>query len=212
MNKKLAIEIAHTLSRTSKMPGASYSIPAAACITGGKLRGKKGTVCESCYACKGAYAWKTTQAALEKRLASLAHPQWPEAMACQIGKTSHFRWHDSGDLQSGDHLSKIARVAELTPATKHWLPTKEPAMVREYLKEHTLHANLLVRVSAPKVNSRALRPLHPQVLTSRTLDAAAVVYAKHGSYVCPAPTQGNRCGDCRACWDSSVADVIYIKH
>ena len=29
---------------------------------------------------------------------------------------------------------------------------------------------------------------------------------------CPAPKQGNKCGDCRACWNRSVPTVSYGKH
>jgi len=29
---------------------------------------------------------------------------------------------------------------------------------------------------------------------------------------CPAPKQGNACGDCRACWDPKVKNVAYGKH
>lgn len=29
---------------------------------------------------------------------------------------------------------------------------------------------------------------------------------------CPAPTQGNSCGDCRKCWDKTVPCVAYKRH
>jgi hypothetical protein len=29
---------------------------------------------------------------------------------------------------------------------------------------------------------------------------------------CPAPSQGGKCGDCRACWDPKVKVVSYGKH
>jgi len=30
-----------------------------------------------------------------------------------------------------------------------------------------------------------------------------------GAYDCPAPDQGNECGECRACWDPEVKNVAY---
>ena len=43
------------MTRTSKMPGLSYSLPAPECQTGSKLRKIKGTPCFDCYAMKGNY-------------------------------------------------------------------------------------------------------------------------------------------------------------
>ena len=48
-----AKKITGSLTRTSKMPGLSYSLPAWECKTGSKLRKIKGSVCASCYALKG---------------------------------------------------------------------------------------------------------------------------------------------------------------
>ena len=55
MKVKDAKEITGSLTRTSKMPGLSYSLPAWECKTGSKLRKVKGSVCASCYALKGNY-------------------------------------------------------------------------------------------------------------------------------------------------------------
>ena len=52
MLKKEAKEITGGLSKPSKMPGPSYNLPAAACITGAKLAKVPGTVCYGCYALK----------------------------------------------------------------------------------------------------------------------------------------------------------------
>ena len=53
MDKTLAKEHAHTLSKPSKMPGHAYSVSAKECGIGGKLAKQKGTVCHDCYALKG---------------------------------------------------------------------------------------------------------------------------------------------------------------
>ena len=61
---KEAKKITGSLTRTSKMPGLSYSLPAWECKTGSKLRKIKGSVCASCYALKGNYTrYKAIKAA-----------------------------------------------------------------------------------------------------------------------------------------------------
>ena len=46
-----ALKITDSFTRTSKMPGLSYSLPAWACKTGQKLAKIPGTPCYGCYAC-----------------------------------------------------------------------------------------------------------------------------------------------------------------
>ena len=101
--------ITGTLSKPSKMPGWSYGIPAKECKTGSKLAKIPGTVCHGCYALKGCYVFKNVQEAQYKRLKAIDHPLWTKAMAAQIlrHKSKWFRWHDSGDIQSLEHLKKI---------------------------------------------------------------------------------------------------------
>ena len=67
MKVKEAIKITEGFTRTSKMPGLSYSLPAWECKTGSKLRKVKGSVCEGCYALKGCYVFKVVQEAQYKR-------------------------------------------------------------------------------------------------------------------------------------------------
>ena len=52
MRVKEAVKITGSMTRTSKMPGLSYSLPAWACQTGAKLRKVPGTPCYGCYALK----------------------------------------------------------------------------------------------------------------------------------------------------------------
>ena len=77
---KEAKKITGGLSKPGKMPEGSYNLPAAACQTGAKLRKIAGTPCHKCYAFKGRYNFSNVQQALQRRLASLDHPQWAEAM------------------------------------------------------------------------------------------------------------------------------------
>src|SRR5437763_9079539 len=140
-------------SKPSKIPTYCYNIPATECKTGGKLRTVKGSVCASCFALKGRYVFPVVIAAMYRRFKLLDSPNWIEAMAALINrrKLQYFRWHDAGDVQSVVHLERIAAVCRLTPNTKHWLPTREYAIVRQWLAQYDKPANLNIRLSAHMV-------------------------------------------------------------
>ena len=197
-NEALKI-IGGSLSKPSKMPGWSIGLPAKECKTGGKLQAVKGSVCYDCYALKGCYVFKVVQDAQYRRLAAIQHPLWVGAMAHLINskKPDVFRWHDSGDVQDEEHLMKIFAVCRLTPGKRHWLPTRE-AWIKHFLKE--CPNNLVIRFSAPMVDQRAPEswPNSSEVVTAG------------GN--CPSSKQGNKCLDCRACWDPSIKTIQYKAH
>ena len=197
---KEARKITDSLTRTSKMPGLSYSLPAWACQTGAKLRKVKTSPCYGCYALKGNYTrYPAIKIAQYRRLAAIKMEGWTRAMAVQILKQKYFRWHDAGDVQSHEHMAKIIEVCKLTPNTKHWLPTQE----RQYLpKPEDVPANLIIRLSRSKVDGPAGN--------AWTHDSG--VTTKEGERTCPAPDQGGACKDCRACWNKDIKSVIYGKH
>jgi len=201
MNTQEAWKIVGGLSRPSKMPGWSYGLPAAECKTGSKLVNVEGSTCEGCYATKGCYVFPVVQAAQYKRLESISKPEWVDAMALLINskRPDVFRWHDSGDVQDEAHLYKIFEVCELSPEKRHWLPTRE-AWTNKYLDQAP--SNLTIRFSMPMVDQE---PAGSWLNTSTVVTTA-------GGRTCPAPDQGNVCGDCRACWDPSVKNVAYGKH
>jgi protein gp88 len=205
------------LSAPSKMPGYAYSLPARECITGGRLQAVAGSTCSGCYALKGRYLFPNVQAALYRRLESITKPMWPEVMAELITRKDrgcgYFRWHDSGDLQSVDHLRRIVRVAEMTPSIRHWLPTREYRIVREYLGETPPPAgsfppNFNVRMSAHMIGG-AIPSFPGMPVTVSSVTAGSAPAEAHR---CPAPQQGNECGDCRACWSADVRLVDYHLH
>lgn len=112
------------LSWPSKMPCPSYGLPTSTCVTGSLLATLPGTICHACYASKGFYRFKNVQVAQLRRFKSLKNPNWVEAMAHLINnfcKNGHFRWHDSGDIQSVGHLERIYSVCFWTPTVEHWL-------------------------------------------------------------------------------------------
>ena len=199
MLKKEAKEITGGLSAPSKMPGPSYNLPAAACITGAKLAKIPGTVCYGCYALKGRYRCSNVRLALARRLESLKHPRWVEAMTALIQGEPWFRWHDSGDLQSAWHLKQIFEVCNRTPETSHWLPTRE-ARILNLMDPDIIPSNLIIRMSSHMIDQGPVTfwPLTSTVSTT--------------TKTCPAKDQGNECGSCRACWDRSVSNVTYPKH
>lgn len=202
------------LSAPSKMPGYGYGLPARECGTGSKLRAVTGSTCSGCYAMKGRYVFPEVQAALYRRLEAIEKPLWAPVMAELIGrrKQTYFRWHDSGDLQSVAHLAAIVEVCNLTPSVRHWLPTREYRIVSEYVESGgTIPPNLNVRLSAHMIGGHT--PTFPRLqglVTVSTVSRAADDYP--GAHHCPAPTQGNQCGDCRACWDRGVSQVDYHVH
>ena len=199
MLKKEARRITGGLSAPSKMPGPAYNLPAVNCLTGSKLVQIAGSVCAGCYALKGRYHFPNVKAALARRLASLGHPDWVEAMTVLIKGEEVFRWHDSGDLQSVWHLKRIFEVCEATPETSHWLPTREAKFLP--LSTDSIPKNLIIRVSGTKVNGAApsFWPWTSQVTDGK-------------GKTCPAPEQGGQCKSCRQCWDRSIPNIVYAKH
>jgi len=197
MLKKEAERITGGLSAPGKMPEGSYNLPASACQTGQKLAKIPGTPCFECYADdRGRYRFPIVKAALQRRLKSLDHPQWVEAMTTLVKKKKHFRWHDSGDLQGVAHLKKIFEVCSNTPGTSHWLPTQE----RQYLPMGSYPKNLVIRLSNAKNDTK---PGQAWTHWSTVVDEGGD---------CPASKQGNQCKSCRRCWDPEVKHVTYPKH
>lgn len=209
MNRAIALEIVGGLSEPSKMPCHSFSIPARHCLTGQKLRDIEGSICSKCYALKGRYGFPNVQHALERRFEALNNPQWVSAMAWllnNVERSGFFRWHDSGDLQSVEHLSRIVEVCNLTPNVKHWLPTREFGIVGNFIRGGgVIPENLTIRFSALMFDGE------PPITAARNL-GVQVSSASKENFTCPASKQENRCGDCRACWDKSHFNISYKKH
>lgn len=249
-----------SLSTPTKMPGKAYGIPAEKCQVGAVLHKIKGSTCFDCYALKNNYQYEGPKQAAERRYNTIDHPQWVNAMATMIhfhsrkdreGKDyhhAHFRWHDSGDIQSVEHLAKMAEVARLTPKVKHWVPTREYEYVKQYREQYGREPkNMIIRLSGhylDKAPPRALAqrlglPMSSTTTAKKKRFKAAASMEKptkntrrrsvipddlipsgslsrdvrsNPAKLCPAPAQGNSCGDCRACWDPNTGHVIYHKH
>ncbi len=201
-------KIAGSLSEPSKMPGYGYGLPAlVTCHTGSKLATIDGTTCSTCYACKGHYLFDNVKRAQDFRLRAIHGKAWVDAMVAMIGskREKYFRWHDSGDIVSMEHLEKIVQVAVRLPKYLFWLPTQEHKLIREYQATgKAFPENLIVRLSTPLIDGR---PVTTDLCTSTVhRDKPA-----HG-VICPAPLNNNTCGQCRMCWDKRVKNVSYRHH
>lgn len=209
MTTKQALEIIGGLSSPSKLPCYSYSIPAQKCITGNKLRDVKGSVCSKCYALKGMYGFPVVKNALVKRFESLSNPQWVEAMTTAIKgkeKSGYFRFHDSGDIQSVNHLKQIIHIVNNLPHIQFWLPTREYGVISDYINDgNVIPNNLTIRLS-----SYMLEGMPPSAV-ARKLGVLTSGVSKD-SFNCPAPSTENKCGNCRACWNKNVPNVNYKQH
>lgn len=205
-------------TRVSKMPGTSYSIDSFACQTGSKLAAIKGTPCSVCYArtiqllrpsCDKGWkdnltAWLTSDPI-----------KWVEAMAFMLKRYNtdgHHRWFASGDLQSLAMLEAIVEVCKKTPDIKHWLPTQERRYLLEYLKASDLPDNLVVRVSASRIDPLTNRSKSATVQKEHERFTHTSSVVTSGSHTCHANENDGKCGSCRKCWDFGVPHVSYPKH
>lgn len=200
---KLANTIAGSLGKPSKMPGLSYGISAKLCNVGQKLAKISGSVCNGCYALKANYQYPSVQTAHDKRASGLSSVSWVDSMIKLISRSgeTYFRWHDSGDLQSFQHLLDIVRIADRLPAVNFWLPTKEKKLIYQYRETFgDFPANLCVRLSGAMVDGKA-----PSYEGNTSTVSSTV-------YTCRAPDQANKCLDCRECWDRNVKNITYKVH
>ena len=202
MLKKEATAITGGLSKPNKMPGPSINLPASQCITGRKLVKVKGSTCSGCYALKGRYRFPNVKDAMQRRLDRLHDPRWVEAMVTLVTGQPVFRWHDSGDLQSVQHLKNIFEVCKQTPLTRHWLPTREARFLK-LMDPDVVPKNLKI-VLSDHMNDQETPPSWWPYTSGVTTD--------HAKVTCPAASQGNKCRDCRKCWDRGTKRVIYGKH
>jgi protein gp88 len=202
------------LSAPSKMPCKAYSLPAARCLIGQKLRHVAGSICGSCYALRGNYRFAQVQGVLERRYASLRDPRWVDAITMLIDADDrrHFRWHDSGDLHGVWHLKNIAEVARRLPSVRFWLPTREYEFVKKYLAVETKPRNLIIRLGAHLFDGAMPAALAKRLKVNVSGSHTKAFVVPKNVTVCDAMDRGNACGTCRACWDPKVFAVSYPKH
>jgi hypothetical protein len=226
----------------TKMPSTTFAISARHCKVGSKLAKIKGSTCSRCYALKLQnlrprvdQGWTNNLFKAEKLIAT--NPKlWAKQMAFQIKRGCnklgifHHRWFDSGDLQSVEMLHAIVLTANETPEIKHWLPTREAKIVKEYRKIYGQEPdNLVIRVSATMIGDKPIaghnntstvhkkdETVHgKECLAYRTNKENIVVdLATFIAMTKPEKKEQDfgHCGDCRACWSKEVANISYPLH
>ncbi len=211
----------YKLSKTGKMPGKSFSIPATLCKTGAKLSLVEGSVCSKCYAKKGSYCYPAVKNLRQNNFDHYIENEetfvddLKTLIQAEYLKTGvpYFRWFDSGDLQSYDMLVAIIRIAYLMPHIQFWLPTKEKTILNEVLTNFEdlklqVPDNLAIRLSVYMIDGQYLdfkTSAMRQVVQTRVISKDTEPL--ENELICY--------GDCflcnYACWDTTN-NVAYIKH
>jgi len=219
------------------MPGFGIGLPPEFCRTGSKLRAVPGSVCSRCYAFnRGNYGFPRVKRAQRRRFDIITRvlesgrgsERWREyvtAFETLLRREAYFRVHDSGDLQSFNHLILWCDIARAVPGCMFWIPTKEIGIIRRARPESldhkmrrlaaTVPPNVTIRYSAPMINTLT-EAWHPNSVTMTRDEinrrGGSECFEVTGALVCPASLQGNACRDCRACWNPTVETVVYPKH
>ena len=100
------------------------------------------------------------------------------------------------------HLKNIFEVCKQTPDTAHWLPTREARFLK-LMDPDVVPKNLKI-VLSDHMNDQKVAPTWWPYTSGVSTD--------HKQVTCPASSQGNKCLDCRKCWDRNTKRVIYGKH
>lgn len=213
----------------SKILGSTFSTDPFQCKVGEKLASVENSTCSKCYARKLAKVYPSARKSWENNLNLFREAEkdsynlvkWCESIAYQIlqisvsklkakkqGASLH-RWFSSGDLDNLNMLKAIVYICKLTPSVSHWLPTREKALIRQYLNTNLegFPKNLNVRISDTMID---------QVNFNESL-AGVTFSSVHTDKVikgheCKAINNSGSCGSCTMCWDKTVIRVSYKKH
>lgn len=197
------------LSRTEKMPGPSWALPAgASCpfmVTGA------GTICgEICYALRGRYTeavhtralWARFEWARQCMQTPAGTDEFVRVMVAAIKGTGRewFRIHDAGDFFSEQYTRAWLRVCAALPRVHFWGPTRSwQAPWASALVELNALPNVAIRPSAIHID--AAPPLLEGFAAGTSVSATA--------WDCPAAENAGRCGDCRRCWVNVEQPTTY---
>jgi Gene product 88 len=136
--------------------------------------------------------------------------------AIRDARCRYFRVHDSGDMFSAIYAECWLEICRRMPEVRFWIPTRawqaptgplpvfDPLLA--ILRKLATLPNVTVRPSALNFGDHA-----PVVARLHAGSTAAMPDALR-AYQCPAHLQGNRCGDCRVCWEDKSTPIAYQKH
>lgn len=195
------------LSKTAKMPGSSWSLPAGSTCPGSRdSAGEVIPVCRACYAKTGNYTYPAARNLREFNRSDWRRAEWVAEMIEDVSMESYFRWFDSGDVYHPALAFKILRVIRSTPQVRHWIPTRSHTVprIRIILEQIRLEPNAVVRYSSPATDGTYSAEHGSTVIPFPDWPT--------GARVCPASSQGGRCLSCRACWDKNIAVIAYVGH
>jgi len=226
MNKTQVLEMCNTitggLSSESKMWSRSTGLPAWRCHVGSRLAQVEGSVCHECYALdRGHYQYDKVKAAQERRYKLLYHSCWVSAMTMLLWLQvkDFFRWQGSGDIDSLQHLKNIVEVCEKTPRLKHWMPTKEKGILKEFLhRGGVIPPNLVISMSGYMVDGGPVKGFddQPQITHHLTYNKKNRHGVSKESYICPVEDgkgfKSCKEADCSACWNPSIRVVAGALH
>ena len=196
------------LSKASKVPCKSWSLQAGTTCPGSidSITKKPVAVCAGCYAKDGFYNMPGAVKVRDFNREDWKRDGWVADMISALKGQNYFRWFDSGDCYHPLLAAKILQVMQATPETKHWLPTKSYKIprIRAILEQMKTLANVSVRFSSDSMIGEY----------DADHGSTVVPYAETPTKatMCEAYTRDGKCGDCRACWNKSVAVVAYPAH
>ena len=115
--------------------------------------------CANCYADKGFYKMPGTVAVRVHNAEDWRSDDWVQAMVNKIGKDSHFRFFDSGDMYHIGLANKIFELCRALPGTKFWIPTRMHKIdkFKPVLAKLAKLPNVVVRKSSDSIEGKRIR-------------------------------------------------------
>jgi hypothetical protein len=198
------------ISVTSKLDGIrSCSLQALDTCPGSiAAPGELVDACKGCYATTGNYRFENVKAPRRHNREDWQRMAWVDDMVAALGKDTHFRWFDSGDMYTLALAEKILEVMKRTPWVNHWLPTRMHKFpkFRQVLSEMQALKNVMVRFSSDSITGQYTKGLHGSVIIPTADDV------KRGMTLCRAYENEGKCNGCRACYDKKVKVIAYPAH
>lgn len=197
------------LSKAGKMPCRSWSLEAITTCPGAKSKdGGLVDACKGCYATTGNYNFPNVKAPRQHNKEDWQRAEWVDDMVKALDNDRYFRWFDSGDMYALGLAEKILEIMQRTPWVRHWLPTRMHKFrkFKAVINEMNALPNVVVRLSSDSISGELIDGQYTSTIVPFVEDATDEMVA------CGAYERDGKCGDCRACWDKTVANIAYPAH